>query len=122
MKQVILSVLVCAITVTAFAQTKAVQTAKIKTPTVVCEKCKDRIETYLKRYDGILSTNVNYRSKETTVKYLSDRTNIEEIKTAIANAGYDADEVTAEETAYKKLPKCCKRPDEPAKVAEEIKQ
>jgi len=117
MKQVILSVLVCAITVTSFAQTKAVQTAKIKTPTVVCEKCKDRIETYLKRYDGILSTNVNYRSKETTVKYLSDRTNIEEIKTAIANAGYDADDVTANPDSYNRLPICCKKPEDggPAK-------
>ena len=117
MKQVILSMLISVIAVTGFAQTKAVQTARIKTPTVVCQQCKDRIETYLKRYDGIMSANVNYRSKETTVKFLSDRINIEEIKTAIANAGYDADDVAANPDSYKRLPVCCKKPEDggPAK-------
>ena len=112
MKQVILSFLISAITITGFAQVKAVQTAKIKTPTVVCEKCKDRIETYLKRYNGVMTINVNYRMKETTVKYLSDRINIEEIKTAIANAGYDADDVAANPDSYNRLPICCKKPED----------
>ena len=77
------------------AQTKAQMTAKISTPTVQCELCKKRIEEGLKRYDGVLSVNVNYKKKETTVKYLTDRTNEEVIKTAIANLGYDANEITA---------------------------
>ena len=47
---------------------KAVQTAKISTPTVGCDECKKRIETYLKRYDGVVSINVNWRRKENTVK------------------------------------------------------
>jgi len=117
MKQVILSVLISFVAITGFAQTKAVQTAKIKTPTVVCQQCKDRIETYLKRYNGVMSANVNYRTKETTVKYLSERINIEEIKTAIANAGYDADDVTANPDSYTRLPVCCKKPEDggPAK-------
>jgi hypothetical protein len=46
------------------------------------------------------------------VKFFSDRTNIENVKTAIANAGYDADNVTAEEEAYKRLPTCCKKPED----------
>jgi mercuric ion binding protein len=94
------------------AQTKALLTAKIKTPTVQCDECKERIETYLKRYDGITYVNVNVKRKETTVKYLTDRTDIEQIKTAIANAGYDADDVTANEDSYKRLPKCCKKPED----------
>lgn len=91
------------------SQTKAVLTAKIKTPNALCELCKDRIETYLKRYDGVVYVNVNYHKGETTVKYLTDRTNIEEIKTAIANAGYDADDVSANADAYKRLPISCKK-------------
>lgn len=91
------------------AQTKALQTAKIKTPNALCEACKTRIETYLKRIDGVQMVNVNFRRGETTVKYLTDRTNIEEIKTAIANQGYDADDVTANEESYKKLPITCKK-------------
>ncbi len=94
------------------AQTKALLTAKIKTPTVQCDQCKERIETYLKRYDGVTYVNVNVKRKETTVKYLTDRTDIEQIKTAIANAGYDADDIPANPESYKQLPKCCKKPED----------
>ena len=94
------------------AQVKAAQTAKIQTPNIGCDDCKARIETYLKRYDGVTSVLVNWRQKNVTVKYLTDRTNIEEIKTAIANCGYDADDVPATEDAYKRLPKTCKKPED----------
>ena len=96
----------------ASAQTKAQLTAKISTPTVQCDMCKERIETYLKRYDGVIYINVNVKRKETTVKYLTDRTNIENIKTAIANAGYEADDIPANTESYKQLPKCCKKPED----------
>ena len=94
------------------AQVKPLVTAKIKTPTIGCEECKTRIETYLKRYDGVTYVMVNWRRKEVQVKYLTDRINIEEIKTAIANAGYDADDVPANEDSYKRLPKTCKKPED----------
>jgi copper chaperone CopZ len=98
--------------IAADAQVKASQTAKIQTPTIGCDDCKNRIEAYLKRYDGVTSVVVNWRQKNVTVKYLTDRTNIEEIKTAIANCGYDADDVPATEDAYKRLPKSCKKPED----------
>jgi mercuric ion binding protein len=94
------------------AQTKAIQTVKIATPTVQCGMCKTKIETYLKRYDGINTVNVNYKGKVTTVKYITDRINEEEIKTAISNAGYDAAEIEANPDSYKRLPKCCKKPED----------
>ena len=94
-----------------FAQQKASQKVVIKTPTVQCEECKDKIESYLKREPGVSYVNVDYRKKTTTITFLTDRNNIEQLKTAIANAGYDADDVTADEDAYKKLPKCCKKPE-----------
>ncbi|PWV49006.1 heavy-metal-associated domain-containing protein [Chitinophaga sp. S165] len=87
-------------------------TAKINTPTVQCEQCKNRIERYLSREEGVQSSKVDFKKGITTVKFFSDRTNIENVKTAIANAGYDADNVTAEEEAYKKLPTCCKKPED----------
>ncbi len=91
------------------SQTKPLVTATIKTPNALCEKCKDRIETYLDRYDGVQDITVNFKKGETKVKYLTDRTDIEQIKAAIANAGYDADDVLAEEGAYNRLPKTCKK-------------
>jgi copper chaperone CopZ len=98
------------VAVSASGQVKASVTAKIKTPNIGCDECKTRIESYLNRIDGITYIMVNWRQKTTTVKYLTDRTNIEEIKTAIANLGYDADDVPANEDSYKRLPKTCKKP------------
>lgn len=110
MKKIFFAALaVIGLSVATQAQTKAVLSATIKTPNALCENCKTRIETYLKRYDGVLEINVNYRKGETKVKYVTDRTDIEQIKTAIANCGYDADDVPATEDAYNRLPKTCKK-------------
>ena len=113
MKKFVLFVLASiGMSILAFAQTKTQLSAKIATPTVQCDMCKERIETYLKRYDGVTYVNVNVKKKETTVKYLTDRTNIEIVRTAIANAGYDADDIAANPESYKQLPKCCKKPED----------
>ena len=99
-----------------FAQSQKVE---IKTPGVQCEMCKTKIENYLmKREPGITAVKVDIKKKTTTVTFLKDRNNIEQVKTAIANAGYDADDVTAEEDAYKRLPKCCKKPVEATPAVE----
>lgn len=102
----------CFYSLSGMAQVKPVLTAKISTPNARCEECKSKIEGYLKRYDGIVSINVNFHKGETTVKYVTDRINIEEIKTAIANEGFDADDVPANPEFYKRLPKCCKKPED----------
>ena len=113
MKKLLFGLLVgIAFNTTVSAQTKAVQTVKISTPTVQCEMCKKRVEDYLKRFDGVSTVNVNFKRKETTVKYITDRTNEEVIKAAIANSGYDANEIQANPEAYKALPKCCKKPED----------
>ena len=90
----------------------ALETATISVPTVQCEECKDRIEKYLTREDGVTQVKVDYKKKTCKVTYYWDRTTIENIKTAIANTGYDADDVTADAEAYKRLPTCCKKPED----------
>lgn len=117
MKKLLLSLVAfCFITIAASAQQKAVLTTKIKTPTVQCDMCKKTIEDLLKRYDGVLSVNVKLNKdttrRETVVKYLTDRINEETLKAAIANAGYDANEIAANPESYKALPKCCKKPED----------
>ena len=77
------------------AQLEKRLTAVIKTPTVQCQECKERIEKYLSHEEGIQKVNVDYKKKTATVTYLTDRTNVENIKALIANTGYDADDVTA---------------------------
>jgi copper chaperone CopZ len=109
MKKIFLMSLVFAGLATVSSAQVKVVTAKIKTPNALCEACKVRIESYLRRIDGIVYLDVNYRKAETTVKYQMDRTDIEQIKTAISNLGYDADDVPANEESYKRLPKTCKK-------------
>ena len=94
------------------AQQKTQKVVVIKTPTVQCEECKNRIEKYLSHEEGIQKVNVDYKKKTATVTYLTDRTNPENIKALIANVGYDADDVTAEPDSYKRLPTCCKKPED----------
>jgi periplasmic mercuric ion binding protein len=87
---------------------KAVGKAVIKTPTILCEKCQEKVELFISHTEGVGSVVVNIRKKTTTVTWLNDRTTLENIKTAIANLGFDADDIEAEEYAYKRLPKECK--------------
>jgi len=94
------------------AQQKPSQSATIKTPTVQCEECQNRIGTYLAKEEGVYKYQVNYKSKNVKVSWYTDRTNLETIKAAIANAGYDADDVAANPDSYKKLPLCCKKPED----------
>ena len=104
---------IAAIVTTGFSQVKkGVQTVVIKTPAAQCEVCKDRIERVLVREPGVQKTVVDFKKKTTKVTFVSERTNIENIKTAIANAGFDADDITANEEQYKKLPACCKKPED----------
>lgn len=109
--RVIISIFVCFfLAISTNGQQQKPVTVKISTPTVQCEKCKKRIEDYMKVEEGVLKTVVDFKQKCTTVTYLLDRTNLENIKTAIANCGYDAEDVKAEPDMYAKLPTCCKKP------------
>ncbi len=102
---------------TGFAQSKTAGKAVIKTASIQCDMCKGKIEKALFKQQGISSVKVDVKKKTTTVTWMPDRTNIENIKTMIANVGYDADDVTADEDAYKRLPACCKKPN-----VEEVKE
>ena len=99
--------LITAFSATSFAQQKAVMKAVIKAPGVQCEACKTRIENHLVHEYGVSSVKADYRKHTVAVVWYTDRTNIENIKTALANMGYDADDVSADPGAYKRLPKTC---------------
>ncbi|MEO6289178.1 MAG: heavy metal-associated domain-containing protein [Ginsengibacter sp.] len=103
-------------TALSFSQKKGVGKAVIATPGVQCEACKTRIENRLVHEYGVSSVRADYRRHTVTVVWYTDRTNIENIKTALANMGYDADDVTAEPDAYKRLPKTCQHIQEETKL------
>lgn len=93
----------------ASAQIKSSDKVVIKTPTVQCDNCRDYIEFTLSHEYGVTSVKVDIKKKTTTVTWLTDRTNVETIRVAIANIGYDADDVEAEPSAWRGLPKECKK-------------
>jgi periplasmic mercuric ion binding protein len=90
--------------------------AVIKTPVQNCEKCKEIIEFFLTKTDGITSVKVDLKRQTTTVTWLVDRIDKETIKVTISGLGFAADDVEADEFAYKRLPACCKKPAETPKT------
>ncbi|WP_338791120.1 heavy metal-associated domain-containing protein (plasmid) [Bernardetia sp. Wsw4-3y2] len=91
-----------------FAPKKS-ETIVIKTESIQCGMCKERIEEALIQEKGIKSVSVDVDKKETTVVFNPKKINAEAIKKAISNVGYDADEVEAESGAYNDLPACCQK-------------
>lgn len=87
---------------------KETKTIEIKTSTV-CDMCKDKIERELVFEAGIKSVKVDLKALTVTVKFRIDKTNPEAIRKAIAKLGYWADEVPANEEAFKNLPECCQK-------------
>ncbi len=113
-KGFLLSVLLINFGLTNFAQQRKPEWATIKTPNLRCWTCKQRLEDYMAREigqteSGIIKMQINMLSGTTRVQYWPDRVNVNYIQTAFANAGFDADEIKAEENTYKKLPPACKR-------------
>jgi periplasmic mercuric ion binding protein len=96
---------------------KTADKAVIKTPVQNCEKCKEIIEFFLSKTDGVTAVKVDLKRQTTTVSWLVDRIDKETIKVTISGLGFAADDVEADEFAYKRLPACCKKPAETPKPA-----
>ena len=104
----LLTILFLAVGVTAQAADDKEKEVKIKT-SAICEMCKERIERNLAFEKGIKESNLDLKDKVVTVKYNPKKTDVNKIKANISKSGYDADEVTADEKGYAKLPSCCKK-------------
>lgn len=90
----------------------------IKTPNIRCWECKDKLEKWLivenkaNMQSGLIQWKFNLLAGEIRFQFLPDRVSVDEIRIALNNAGFDADDEKAEESAYKKLPPICKRNEE----------
>ena len=72
-----------------------------------CGMCKTTIEKAAKKA-GAASANWNEDSKELKVSYAANKTSSQKLQEAIAKAGYDTQDFTADNNAYNKLHACCK--------------
>lgn len=84
------------------------QTEVVKTPGVVCGSCQTTIESAVKKVEGVQEVKVDVEKKTTTVKFLPAKVDIRTIESTIAHAGYDANGVRRDSTAYEGLDACCK--------------
>jgi len=80
----------------------------ISLPTLKCNTCVATVKKTLGSMDGVESTEVDLKAKNVTVHYLAAKLDIGRIETGISNAGYDANDVKRDSTAYENLPECCK--------------
>ncbi|RYZ84320.1 MAG: heavy-metal-associated domain-containing protein [Proteobacteria bacterium] len=96
------------------AAQKTVQTAVVQT-TISCDHCKacetcgDKFQKTLLRKKGIQMVVLDEKAMTITVTYNSKKIDLDKIRTAISNLGYDADNLKADPVAYQKLDNCCKK-------------
>jgi periplasmic mercuric ion binding protein len=115
MKKLLLAIMICGFGFTASAQAPKPQWVTIKSENLKCWECKLRLEDYLVKANGtqmdggMIQRKYNLIKGELRVQYWPDRTNPNLIRTVMANAGFDADEIKATEESYKTLPPACKR-------------
>ena len=87
----------------------------IKSENLKCWECKEVLEKYLivenksNMESGIIQWKINLLQGEIKLQYFPDRVSPDMIRTALNNAGFDADTDKATEDAYKTLPAICKR-------------
>lgn len=93
------------VSINANAQSK---TVTIKT-SAICDMCKNRIELVTNNLDGVKKSMLNSQNKTIKIKYDTKVVSVENIREAISEAGYDADDVAANPSAYNVLPACCKK-------------
>ena len=89
---------------------KSIETVEIQT-SAVCDMCKETIEKQLAFTKGVTAANLDVKTAIVTVSYKANKTTVEEIRTAINEVGYDADDSPAVEKAYENLHHCCKKDD-----------
>lgn len=86
---------------------KKKMTTTIQT-SAICGECEERIEGKLNYVKGIVFAELDDETKIITIKYKTKKISLEEVKKAITDIGYDADDMKANATAFKALPSCCK--------------
>lgn len=105
-KIIIVAILAIVITSTVYSQSATTKTENIKV-SGNCDMCKARIEKAAK-FDGVSKAEWNKDTKMLAVTYDPAKTNTDAIGKKIAAAGHDTEKVKATDTAYNKLPGCCK--------------
>ena len=87
-----------------------VKKTDITISTAQCGMCENSISNTLKSVDGVKKVKVDLATKVATVIFDPTVVQVENLESAISNAGYQANETSANAEVYKNLPGCCKLP------------
>ena len=74
-----------------------------------CDQCKTTIETALHKVKGIKNAILILYSHNAMVTYNPKKIDPDAIRKAITMAGYDADDLKANQEAHDNLPACCRK-------------
>ncbi len=74
----------------------------------ICGMCKTNIESSLAALAGVKSAELDLVTKKVKIKYDQEVLDPATLRQAIANTGYDADDVPARPKAQEALAACCK--------------
>lgn len=116
MKKIIVAVLIL-VSINSYSQVMQAKPvwSTIKVPQLKCWECQQRLDQFLIREKGpntdagIIQWKDDLRNGALKIQYFPDRITLDYIRTEIANAGFDADTVTAEPDSYKRLPPPCRK-------------
>ncbi len=72
--------------------------------------CKKTIVSAVSEVEGVKWVTLDVKTKVLTASYFPEETTAEAIKAAIANSGYNADDIKANQDAFNNLHGCCKAP------------
>ncbi len=85
---------------------------KISIPTVQCGSCQNKVEKALQAVAGVKSAKVDLDARVVLVSFDPQQAGVAALENAIALAGYDANNVKRDSTAYASLDACCKLPED----------
>jgi len=77
----------------------------------VCAMCKNRIEKAALKVKGVKFAAWDISNHELSLVIDENKTNVMEIKSAVASVGHDTKELKAPQEAYDKIDPCCKYRD-----------
>lgn len=111
MKKLIVFLMLAFVGITAQAQEKQVKKNKnAKYDLEVngnCEMCKKRIEKAAYSVKGVKSAQWHQDHQDLHLIIDENKTSVDEVHKAIAEAGHDTDKVKAKDDVYEKLHHCC---------------
>jgi len=104
----ILITLIATFSITVTYAQKSIEVVEIQT-SAVCDMCKETIEKQLAFTKGVTDANLDVKTAVVTVSFKTNKSTIEDIRAAINEVGYDADDSPADKEAYENLHHCCQK-------------